>query len=137
MLSQAADYVNDECDGDQEDSEAFYDCLICGVGWTYTGPEIDGDKLSIFKGRVDPLRKSWPTRQQPCKPNFDDARYLKREWPMSRDDFEDFVNSIWSARTPAPTASPTSDSGKRLTIVNPTLRYTNGMLRAGQQLGSR
>ena len=128
VLSQAADYVNDECDGDQEDSEAFYDCLICGVGWTYTGPEIDGDKLSIFKGRVDPLEIMADASSR--KPNFDDARYLKREWPMSRDDFEDFVGSIGR-----PDANPDGfadlDSGKRLTIVNPTLRYTNGMLGPG------
>lgn len=128
VLSQAADYINGECDGDQEDSEAFYDCLICGVGWTYTGPEIDGDRLSIFKGRVDPLEIMADASAR--KPNFDDGRYLKREWPMSADDFEDFVMSIGR-----PDAEPEGlaglDSGKRLTIVNPSLRYTNGMLGGG------
>lgn len=128
VLSQAADYINDECDGDQEDSEAFYDCLICGVGWTYTGPEIDGDRLSIFKGRVDPLEIMADASAR--KPNFDDGRYLKREWPMSRDDFEDFAASIGR-----PDASPDGfsdlDSGKRVTIVNPQLRYTHGMLGPG------
>jgi hypothetical protein len=49
---------------------------------------------------------------------------------MSNDDFEDFVVSIGR-----PDAEPEGltgmDSGKRLTIVNPSLRYTNGMLGGG------
>lgn len=129
VLSQAADYINDGCDGDMEDSEAFYDCLICGVGWTYSGPEIDGDQLELVKLRTDPLEIMADASSR--KPNFDDARYLKREWPMSKDDFEDFVESIGR-----PDVSPDGFTGleadKRLTVVNPQLRYKNGMLGGSQ-----
>ena len=126
VLSQAAQYVNDETDGDQVDSDAFYDCLICGVGWTYSGPEVEADDVSLVKERVDPLEIMVDPSSR--KPNFDDRRYLKREWPMSRDDFEDFVTSIGRPDADPDDATGLDAQGKRLTIVNPQLRYTHGML---------
>ena len=124
-LTQGAKYINDECDGDMVDSEAFYDCLICGVGWTQSAPELDGDNVDLVKDRIDPLEMKADTSSR--KPNFGDARYLKREWPMSRDDFEDYAEELGK-----PDASPNGyagvDNGKRLTIVNPQTRYTSGMI---------
>ena len=130
VLTQAAQYVNDQTDGDQEDSEAFYDTLICGVGWTYSGPEVEGQEIRLTKERVDPLEIMVDPSSR--KPNFDDRRYLKREWPMSRDDFEDFAASIGRPDVD-PEGNLSVDAGKRLTIVNPQLRYKNGMLGAGGQ----
>lgn len=127
-LTQGAKYVNDECNGDMEDSEAFYDCLICGVGWTQSAPEIDGDTIDLVKQRVDPLQmRADPSSR---KPNFEDRRYSRREWPMSRDEFEEFMVEIGR-----PDADPDNyagvDTGKRLTVVNPQTRYTSGMIGEG------
>ena len=58
VLTQGADFVTDECNGDQEDSEAFWDCLVCGLGWTETRPEIDDDQVNLIKEQVDPLQMS-------------------------------------------------------------------------------
>jgi hypothetical protein len=131
VLTQSAQYVSDQCNGDMEDSEAFYDALVCGIGWTVSVPEIDGDDIELTKERVDPLEmKADPSSR---KPNFEDARYLKREWPMSRDDFEDYAADLGQ-----PDAEPDNyagvDTGKRLTIVNPKTRYTSGMI--GSSAGS-
>jgi hypothetical protein len=128
VLTQSAQYVNDQCNGDQEDSEAFYDCLICGVGWTLSAPDIDGRKVNLIKERVDPLQIMADASSR--KPNFEDARYLKREQPMSRDAFEDLLIDFGRPDID-PEGNTGIDTGKRVTIVNPQLRYTHGMLAEG------
>lgn len=123
-LTQGAEYINDECNGDQEDSEAFRDALICGEGWTLTYPEVDGDDADIIKERIDPLQMGAdPSSRKAC---YEDARYLRREIPMSKDEFEDFKAEIGRPDVQAD-GSPLGP-GKRATIVDPTQRYKNGML---------
>lgn len=132
VLTQGADYVNDACNGDQEDSEAFWDCLVCGIGWTETRPEVDGEEVELIKERVDPLQmRADPASRKRC---FDDARYVKREIPMSLDEFEDFKLEI--GRTDLDDGELDGGGigdGKRLTVVDPRQRYTNGTL--GQNTG--
>lgn len=128
VLTQGAKYVDDECNGDQEDSEAFWDALVCGIGWTETRPEVDGDEVSLVKERVDPLQiKVDPASRKRC---FEDKRYLKREIPMSPDEFEDFKAEIGREDIEGADGAGIGD-GKRLTIVNPRQRYENGMLGEG------
>ena len=121
-LTQASEYLSDECNGDQEDSEAFRDALICGVGWTPTKPEVDGDRATIIRERIDPLQMVVdPSSRKAC---FEDARYLRRDLPMSREEFEEFAEEIGASDV-----EPANDPGdvKRPTIVDPRIRYTNGM----------
>lgn len=128
VLTQGAEYVNDECNGDQEDSEAFWDTLVCGLGWTETRPEVDGDEVSIIKERVDPLQmRADPAARKRC---LEDARYLKREIPMTTDEFDDFKSEIGRPDIDGEDAGGLG-AGKRLTVVNPRQRYHNGMLGEG------
>ena len=128
-LTQGAEYISDECNGDQEDSEAFRDALVCGVGWTETRPEVDGDQVCIIKERVDPLQmRADPASRKAC---FEDARYICREIPMSQDAFEDFREEI--GRPDAEGDDAGLGPGKRLTVVDPRVRYTNGMLGTGEE----
>ena len=127
VLTQGAEYVNDQCNGDQEDSEAFWDCLVCGVGWTEIRVEVDGHEVSLIKERVDPLQmKADGSSRKRC---FEDGRYLKREIPMSEDEFDDFKTEI--GRDDIEGLEGGVGDGKRLTIVNPRQRYHNGMLGEG------
>jgi hypothetical protein len=130
-LTQGAQYISDESNGDQEDSEAFYDTLICGCGWTGSHPELNGDDVTLTKERVDPLQMKADASAR--KPNFEDARYLKREIPMAKEDFEDWMEELGQPEVTAEGMNAADDAGKRLTIVNPQLRYTSGML--GQAAG--
>ena len=125
VLTQGANYVTDQCNGDQEDTEAFLDTLICGLGWTETRVEVEGEVASIIKERVDPLQmKADPASRKRC---FEDARYLKREIPMSEDEFDTFKAQI--NRPDLDMGEYDADPhGKRLTVVNPRQRYTHGML---------
>ena len=128
-LTQGAEYIGDECSGDQEDSEAFRDCLTCGEGWAVTAPEVDGDQVSLVKERVDPLEMAAdPSSRKAC---YEDARYVRREIPMSRDAFDDFRESIGK-----PDADPNGETlgaGKRMTVVDPRQRYRNGTLGTGTE----
>lgn len=128
VLTQGANYVSDNCNGDQEDSEAFWDTLVCGLGWTETRPEVEDDEVDLIKERIDPLQmKADPAARKRC---LEDMRYLKREIPMSPDEFDDFKAQIGREDIEGLDGGGIGD-GKRLTIVNPRQRYTNGLLGEG------
>lgn len=119
VLSQGAQYVRQNCDAEDEESDAFRDCLICGVGWTESRPsyevDLDGE---IIIDRIDPMEMSVDPSSR--KANFADARYIRREIKMSREeaeqqfpDIEDF-DGVDGADARQPT------------IVDPQVRYKNG-----------
>lgn len=118
ILTQGAEYEMQACDGEEEDSDAFRDCLICGVGWTEMRPDTDDGEVMILKERVDPLEILADAGK--VKANFSDARYLRRKKLMSEEEFKE----LWPDATPI----GDDDAGKRRTIVDPTIRYHNGML---------
>ncbi|HZC17414.1 MAG TPA: hypothetical protein VE309_11700 [Caulobacteraceae bacterium] len=118
ILTEGAEWIMDECEGDEEDSGAFRDVLICGVGCTETRPDFDLASR-IVKERVDPLEITWDASAR--KACFADARHLCRRKPMSKDAFRE----LW------PGAEPEADVGlqsARPVIVDPRIRYdgTNG-----------
>ena len=118
ILTQGAEWIMDECDGTQEDSDAFRDALICGEGWTETRPDYQLESC-ILKERVDPIEMGPdPSSRKPC---YADMRYLRRRKPMSKEQFK----SMW------PGMAFDGDHGldtKKPVIVDPTIRYdgTNG-----------
>ena len=78
LLTEAANYFRDQCDAEFEESDAFRDMLISGMGWTLDrlsderNPEFD-----LVRDRVDPLRMLWDPSSR--KPNLDDSRYFIHE----------------------------------------------------------
>jgi hypothetical protein len=93
MMNNAAKWVRDECGAEDEESDAFRDMLICGLGWTYTHVTYDEDQDGkIVTERIDPLEMySDPAANKPgitdCRFHFRrwwvDEREAKREWPGS------------------------------------------------------
>ena len=77
ILTGAATWVRDNCDAEDEESQAFKDSLICGTGWTETRVdyEVDEDGAILIE-RVDPLEM----RVDPnaTKRNLDDAQWVAR-----------------------------------------------------------
>lgn len=76
-LTLIADWARDNCHAEDEESEAFRDCLIPGIGWTETRIDYvnnpDGD---IVVERVDPLEMFWDSSAK--KRNLSDSSYLMR-----------------------------------------------------------
>lgn len=85
VLSQGAQYVRQNCDAEDEESDSFRDVLICGVGVTQTRPDYSEDMDGkIIIERVDPLEILFdPTSS---KSNYADARFLRRKKRVSVDE---------------------------------------------------
>jgi hypothetical protein len=77
MLSSASDWMSDQCDGEDEQSEAFKSCLICGEGWTEARLDFDDDPQGRYiEEEVDP-REIIPDSKSK-KNNYSDARRVSR-----------------------------------------------------------
>lgn len=90
ILTGAADYVRDNCDAEDEESQAFKDSLQIGMGWTETRLDYETDPDGqILIERVDPLEMVWDVSAK--KRNLDDARWVAREKKYTKKDF----HAIW------------------------------------------
>ena len=91
LYTGAAEWARDESDAEDEESDAFFDTLVCGMGWTNTRMDWDDDPAGEIKiERIDSLEMFWdPTAK---KRNLSDGRYVFRvqdkdegdvraEWP--------------------------------------------------------
>ncbi len=85
IFTSAADWIRDECDAADEESEAFRDCVICGIGVTETRMdyEIDPEGVALIM-RVSPLE----IRIDPAarRPGAMDAQYIRRTRKFSPDE---------------------------------------------------
>lgn len=86
LLTGAAQWVDDECDAEDETSEVFWDLVVTGMGWSETRISYDEDidgKIHSAE-RIDPLQMFWdPTSQ---RRNLKDAKYVIRaKWVARKD----------------------------------------------------
>jgi hypothetical protein len=75
LLTGAGKWCRDECNAEDEESDAFRDQLICGMGWTETRLDYDEDpegKLMIL--RTDPMKMFWDPSA--TKKNLSDTRFV-------------------------------------------------------------
>lgn len=87
MMTAAADWARDECDAGDEESDAFWDTLVCGMGWTETRMDYADDQegMPVIE-RIDPLEMTI----YPCtKKNCTDGRALRRRKKYGCDDYEE------------------------------------------------
>ena len=89
-LSEAADWARDQTNAEDEESAAFRDSLISGLGWTETRMDYETNpKGEIRISRVSPLEMGWDVRASEV--NLADTRYRWREKEMRREDVEDMI----------------------------------------------
>ena len=82
IFTSAAEWVRDECDAADEESEAFRDCVICGMGVTETRMDYETDPEGVaLIMRVDPMEM----RVDPSgtRPGAADAQYIRRKKPFT------------------------------------------------------
>ena len=85
VLTSAADWARDACDAEDEESDAFRDTVICGMGWIDTRMEYENEPQGmIAQERLDPLEMFWDGSAR--KPNLADAR---RTWRVRTIPIED------------------------------------------------
>lgn len=91
----AAKWVRDECDAEDEESEAFRDLTICGEGWTETRMDFDEEKQGqIVEERVDPLEMG---QFGGSKANYKDSRLVYRFREMEIMDARDLFPGLEAA----------------------------------------
>jgi hypothetical protein len=105
ILTGAAAYIDDESDAEDEISDAFWDMLVTGMGWSETRISYDEDldgKIHSAE-RVPSLEMYWDPSAR--KRNLADAQYVMRgrwiprkemeaRWPKSKN-LEPNVDEIW------------------------------------------
>lgn len=75
VLTSAGEWFRDQTGAEDEESDAFEDAVICGMGWTDTRLDFEEDPDGAPKvTRLDPLRMAWDCTA--VKPNLEDAQRL-------------------------------------------------------------
>jgi hypothetical protein len=112
LLTEAAKWARDECNAEDEESDAFVDAVICGYGWTETQMEYedDPDGMCIVR-RIDALEMY--ADMNASKRNLMDARRMFRVRDMGADEaqemFPGFTLDEIDAKWADDTASVTDD----------------------------
>lgn len=88
MLTGAAKWSRDECGAEDEESEAFEDTIICGMGWTETRLDYETDPEGvIIIDRFDPMEG---IVDHTCKKrNCDDSRFRGRLKTYTVEEFKE------------------------------------------------
>lgn len=88
VLTSAADYFRDACDAEDEESDAFMDVVICGIGVTETSLDyVDNPDGMIKVERRDPLSMRWDPSAK--KRNLSDKKWCQREEWLDEDEIHD------------------------------------------------
>lgn len=100
IITAADEWARQLADTEDEESDSFADCVICGEGWTETLMDYTEDPEGrIIDDRVDPL-EMWPdaTARKRC---YADGRYVIRARWRDKDD----LPKKWKAKLPGDSAS--------------------------------
>ncbi len=103
VQNSAAKWAREQCDAEDEESEAFRDLITCGMGWTETRVDYDEDpegKLVIE--RIDPMDMRWDPLA--VKKSVSDSRWrarlkkmsikdIKHLWPDKAEDIAAYVEA--------------------------------------------
>lgn len=95
LWNNAAKWVRDECAAEDEESDAFRDMLICGMGWTGTRLSYDEDQDGkLLIERIDPLEMWYDPASS--KPGITDRRYAGRDmWVDEREAKKQWPDGIF------------------------------------------
>jgi hypothetical protein len=125
IITAAAEWVRDECDAAGEESEAYKDCFISGLGYTETRTEYEENPKGQIIIECGEAMKCLPDPQA-RKPNAVDKRYLRFRNQMSLDEFQEMY--------PDATAVTNADSSNK-TSNNPRDDYDeDGERKSGDQV---
>lgn len=85
VLSAASKWMADNCDGEDEESDAFQKCIMVGMGWCEHRLDYEEDANGLYiEESLDPLEMYWDCRSR--KKNLTDARRVARVRKMPAGD---------------------------------------------------
>jgi hypothetical protein len=120
LYSEAARWFDDQSDAEDEDSEAFMDSLICGMGWTESRLDFDDEpEGSPIVERIDPVEMYWDASAR--KSNLKDARRLWRVKTFSEEEVKERWPGVPKSDLDATQWTEVTD--KSMNVNNPTDRY--------------
>lgn len=88
VLTGAAQWVRDNCDAEDEESDSFFDCVVCGLGWTETRLDYEDDEEGqILIDRRDPLLMRYDPEAK--KRNLADTKWVSYDAWLTKEEIED------------------------------------------------
>jgi hypothetical protein len=101
ILTAANEWARDASNAEDEESEAFEDMCVTGIGWTETAISYAEDPEGMIRiDRVDPLEMFWDPGS--AKRNLADARWVIRVRLFTQEEFD----AEWPDADPQISASP-------------------------------
>lgn len=103
VLTAAGEWFRDQTGAEDEESDAFEDTVVCGMGWTDTRLDFEEDPDGAPKiERIDPMEMVWDCNAS--KSNLQDAERLFRvkefSWAEARELFPNvergLLNASWA-----------------------------------------
>lgn len=125
ILTSAAEWFRDECDAEDEESEAFKDAVTAGMGWTETRLDFsenpDGEpKIEHF----DPMEARWDHNATKANLVDTERRWRVRKMPLSTakemfpgHEDEDY-DAAWADDLEGSTEATVVEPGNRYSGVN-------------------
>lgn len=112
ILTEGAEWFRDQAEADDEDSDAFLDAAVCGMGWTETTMDYDEEEDGApAMSSVNPLEMYWDRNAR--KKNLRDANRIwrVRDIPISQalEMFPDAKPEDLDARWAAPDYDDTEE----------------------------
>lgn len=118
LRTAAAKWVRDNCDAEDEESDAFADVLISGVGCTYTRMDYEEEEDGkVVIERIDPLMLNWDPAAR--KKNLSDAKWISCKQRMRIED----VKERWPAKADEISSLEPEEEEGELHIVDPKNYY--------------
>jgi hypothetical protein len=125
-VSDTSKWMGDNCNAEDEQSEAFQDTLVCGMGWaesrmSYEEDDPDG---KYMEEKLDVQEMRWDRSAR--KKNLTDARRVWRVRQMALDEARDMfpdakdgdLNATWAIGFDVGATNPKSDEERRLKLEN-------------------
>lgn len=125
MLTNAARFFRDESETEDEESDAFFDTIVCGIGCTETRPDYEEDPEGLIPTeRIDPLSAWWDPSAR--KRNLTDRRYCGYDKEIPLEDAKALFPDADEADLHAAWAVPTKSDSDPLHDATPQLAYNQG-----------
>lgn len=88
VLTGAASWVRDQCDAEDEESDSFFDMVVCGMGWTETRLDYSDDpEGQLLIERRDPTCMRYDPGAK--KRNVADKKWVQYDAWLTKEEIED------------------------------------------------